>query len=46
MEIIRKECPLCGKVIEGTKESEVSYNLDIHKLMHKRVKKNGERVER
>jgi len=46
MEIIRKECLKCGQVIEGTKQSEVDHNLEVHMMTHKRVKKNCSRVER
>ena len=32
-------CPYCKKVIEGLSESQVKYNLKIHKLSCKRRKR-------
>ena len=47
MEIIKKKCDVkgCDKVIEGTNKDEVEHNLAVHKMTHKRIKKNGERRE-
>jgi hypothetical protein len=44
MEIIRKKCKVkgCGKVIEGTQESEVEHNLQVHMMTHMKVEGNGD----
>lgn len=32
--IFKDKCPVCGKEIRGTKESQVNHNMKIHMMTH------------
>jgi len=39
-ELIKKKCASCDKVIEGTTEKQVDYNMSVHRQwVHRKVSK-------
>jgi hypothetical protein len=46
IEQVSKNCEVCGKKIKGSTESQVAFNLGIHKLTHKYGKNGKKRIER
>ena len=45
IKLVRKQCDQCQLVIEGVVESQVNYNMELHKV-HKhstKIKKDGTR---
>lgn len=34
--VIKKKCDICGKIITSLNENQAQYNLDSHKLTHKK----------